>query len=47
MLNCRLDVRVGTSAQGSWHSNISFTPGGTLQTPFGVQRGTQVQVLVP
>ena len=35
----------GTWAQGSWHSNISFTPGGALQAPFGGQQGTQVSVL--
>ena len=28
--------------QGSWHSNISFTPGGSLVEPFGSLRGTQV-----
>ncbi len=44
MLNSRLDVRAGTFAQGSWHSNISFTPGGTAHAPFGIQQGTQLSV---
>ena len=31
--------------QGSWHSNISFTPGGSKVEPFGSLSGTQVSTV--